>query len=1091
MRLLERWKPLATLLLASASFCTPIAAQTSDGEIAITVNDASGAVVPGAAVTITGAEMGNKIRTLQTNERGLASAPLLPPGIYDIVVSAAGFKNAVRRGIVLRVGQVTALTIELETGSMSESVTVVGQTSLLEEKSGTLAQVVEKLQILSLPLNGRNYLDLAKLSPGAIPAIGSRDQTFSAYGLSGMQNSFLLDGARNVNYLRGQDNRARDMVRPPLDALNEFTVQTSNYSAQFGAAAGGVVNAVTKSGTNQVHGSAYDFLRNDHLDAVNFFAPSGSKPLLVQNQYGGSLGAPLKKDRAWIFAAYEGEHIRSEATSTSLVPTTAQRSGNFGATPVYDPSSTVPNPNGSGFVRTQFPSNGIPVSRFNSIGKGIIDRYPLPNTGSFFANNLPQLQGVKNGVVRGDVQISSHDTLFTRYSVNRTTINASAALPPPAQTPVNRTINSDGIGAGYTRSFGPTLVNEFRFSWTRILMSQDALLPYQEIIPGTLDPRVKTSIPTFGVTGFPTIGAQPECCGNDPLTKSSGVWDFSDNVSKQIGAHMLKFGADYLLIRPSTFAALNGRGSFGFTGVFTQNPLSRPGTGSPAADLLMGTANTLTTGTAAEAVERGWYAGGYLLDEWTISRSFTLTLGLRYELFSPYIETQNRMANLVLDSGSPLYGQFILAGDSRLPRSLLTIDQNNFAPRVGFAWRVPKARDFVVRGSFGIFYAQDQGNGVSVRITSNPPFYGYGGASIVSDQVNPVTGFVLGSGSAPRNTPINPADFKLNPAATTGLISYAGRSTVPYIEEWNLTVEKRLPWNIVWETSYVGNVGVRLWGRYNANQPLTNGPGSPTTRRPLAAITVAAINRYEPWNMSNYEGLSTKLDKRLSSGVNFLTSFTYGHAIDSQNQVLDVCDGCGGGDTVQDAHNRRAQRSSSDNDIRARWVVGGLWQLPFGRGKRWAPNGAAAAVAGGWELSAIYAIQTGPPLTAVLSFDNANAGTVSYPNRICDGNIGGGPLNRYFDTNCFVAPPQYVFGNSGRNVLRGSGLNNIDLSVHREFRLPIEHATTISFRAEAFNAVNHPQFGNPGVTVGTASFGVITGTSVANRQLQLALRLAF
>jgi hypothetical protein len=940
-------------------------------------------------------------------------------------------------------------------------------------------------------LNGRNYLDLAKLSPGAIPAIGSRDGTFAAYGLNGMQNSFLLDGARNVNYLRGQDNRARDMVRPPLDALNEFTVQTSNYSAQFGAAAGGIVNAVTKSGTNQIHGSAYDFLRNDHLDAVNFFAPSGTKPLLVQNQYGGSLGGPLKKDRAWVFGAYEGEHIRSESTSNSSVPTVAQHNGNFGSTPIYDPFSTAPNPDGSGSIRTLFPDNMIPASRFNSVGKSIMARYPLPNSGSFFANNLPQLQGIKNGVVRGDVQITSKDTLFTRYSVNRTSVNASAALSPPAQTPVDRTIDSDGLGAGYTRAFGPTLVNEFRFSWTRIQISQDATLAYQDIVPGSLDPQIKSSIPTFAVTGFPDIGAQPSCCGNDPLTKSSGVWDFSDNVSKQVGRHMFKFGVDYLMLRPSTFAALNGRGAFGFTGVFTQNPQSRPGTGHPAADLLMGTANTLTTGTPAQAVERGWYAGEYFQDEWTISRSLTLNLGIRYELVSPYTETQNRMADLILDPGSPLYGQFILAGDSRLPRSLLSWDKNNFAPRVGFAWRVPKAADFVVRGSFGIFYAQDMGNGVSARITSNPPFYGYGGAQIVSDQVNPATGFVLGSGPAPRNPPINPANFKIDPSATTGLISYAGRYTVPYVEEWNLTVEKRLPWNLVWETSYVGNVAPKLWGRYNINQPLTNGPGSPTTRRPLAAISVATINRYEPWNIGNYEGLSTKLEKRLSSGVNFLTSFTYGHAIDSQNQVLDVCDGCGAGDTVQNAYNRRVQRSASDNDIRTRWVMGALWQFPFGRGKQWAQNGVLAAVAGGWELSAIYAIQTGPPLTPVLSFDNANAGTTSYPNRICDGNTGGGPLNHYFDTSCFVAPPQYVFGNSGRNILRGPGLNNIDFSLHREFRLPIEHATTLSFRAEAFNAVNHPQFGNPGVTVGTSTFSVITGTSVANRQLQLALRLAF
>jgi hypothetical protein len=286
-----------------------------------------------------------------------------------------GFEKLVRRAIVLHVGDVLNLRLTLTPGSASEQIPVVGETPLLEEKSATLGQVMEERQIVQLPLSGRNYLDLGRLAAGAIPAQGSRDQTFSAYGNTGLQNAFLMDGARNENYLRGLDNRARDMLRPPLDALSEFQVQTSNFSSEFGASAGAVVSTITKSGTNQWHGSAYDFLRNDRLDASDFFAQPGSKALLVQNQFGGSAGAPIVRNHAWIFGAYERLHSLSESVGFATVPTPAMRQGDFGSTAVFDPLSTVPNPNGSGSVRTAFPGNVIPVSRFDKIGQQLIGYY--------------------------------------------------------------------------------------------------------------------------------------------------------------------------------------------------------------------------------------------------------------------------------------------------------------------------------------------------------------------------------------------------------------------------------------------------------------------------------------------------------------------------------------------------------------------------------------------------------------------------------------------------------------------------------------------------------------------------------------------
>jgi Carboxypeptidase regulatory-like domain/TonB dependent receptor len=1069
-------------------------AQTSTGQLSVTALDSTGAVVPGATVKLTGSDTGNLLRTLTTNGLGVAAIPLVPPGNYDISVAAQGFKNFILRAVPVDTGSDLNLSVTLEPGSSSDSITVVSDAPLIEEKAATLDQVVNSKEIIDMPLNGRNYLALANLTAGAIPSVGSRDQTFSAYGNNGLQNAFLLDGGRNVNYLRGLDNRARDMIRPPLDALSEFTVQTSNFSAEFGASAGGVVNTITKSGTNSLHGSGYEFIRNDNLDAKNFFAQT--KPLLVRNQYGGSLGGPVKKDRAWVFGAYEGLHNRSETASTSTVPTAAQRNGNFGSTVVDDPSTTRANPNGSGYIRDPFPGNVIPASRFNSIGVNLLSLYPLPDvpgSPTQFIYNAPQLQTTQTGILRGDVQVTSKDSMFGRYAIARSTLFSAAALPAPAEDPITRYVNSTSAAYGYTRTISATLINEFRFTWTTINLNSDSTIPRNEVIPGSLDPSIHSGTPIFNVSGEAAIGSQASCCSNSPLQKTSGVWDWSNNVSKTFGAHVLKFGGEFILIRPSTMAASNGRSSFGFTGVFTQNPQSRSTSGSAVADLLLGDANSLTTGTIAQAVERGWFAAGYAQDQWTIIPRLTLNLGVRYEYTSPYTETQNRMANLILDSSDPLYGHFILAGNSARPDSLLYSNKNNWAPRVGLAWRVPNANDLVIRSSFGIFYAQDEGTGVTNRMTSNPPFYGYGAQTISSDQLNPATGFILSpTASIARPSPIPPSSFVLVPSATSQLVSWASHFKTPYVEQWNFSVEKRLPWNLTAEVNYVGNHGVQLLGLGEGNQPMVLSSTTVASRRPLQQFTDASVKTVGNWNMSYYDGLSSKLEKRFTSGISFLTTFTYGHAIDFQNPALDLCDGCGSGDTIQNNYDKSANRASSDNDVRLRYVLAGSFESPFGKGKRYlSQSKTGALLLGGWRLATIYQTQSGLPFTPALSFDAANAGTTTRPNRVCNGSISDPTIQEWFNTSCYVAGPSYVFGNSGRNVLRGPILNNIDFSLQRDFRLPLEHTTIMQFRFEAFNGLNHPQFALPGATVGTSTYGVVTATSQDNRELQFGFRVSF
>ncbi len=1072
--------------------------QTATGELSITITDPSGAVLKGADVTITGTDTGATVRVLKSNDRGIAEVPLLQPGRYNTHVAAPGFKTIDRNGVTVSVGNIVSLDLALTLGESSDTVTVSGDAPLIEDKSETIAQVIGSKALTDIPLNGRNYLTAANYIPGVIPTSSGRDNSFSAYGNTGLQNAFLLDGSRNVNYLRGLDNQARDMVRPPLDSIREFTVQTSNFSAEYGAAAGGVVNVVTKSGTNQLHGSAYDFLRNSRLDAQNYFA--STRPLLVRNQYGGSLGGPVKREKAWFFLAYDGVHQRAETPATALVPTALERMGNFSRTtnpsgavvPIYDPSTTAGT--GTTATRTQLAGNVIPTVKLNAIGLALAQLYPLPNTPALgvnvFKRNSPERNDSKNGIVRGDVQISQKDSTFVRYAQTTSSTANESALPAPAANPGVVTTASKGLGLGYTRIVTSSTVNEFRFSWTTVGIASGGTQPRDEIIPGSLDPRVTTGTPSFNVSSIAGLGGQAPCCGNSPLNKTSGVFDFADNFSWSRGTHQLKFGTDILWIRPRTFATLNGRSGFGFTGVFTQNPRARGASGSAIADLLLGDANSLTTGTAADNEERGFAYGFYAADQWQLTSALTLNYGVRYELTPPFTETQNKMANLVLDPG-PLYGQLIFSGNPARPRSLLYTDKNNIAPRLGFAYRVPYVKDLTIRSSYGIFYAQDEGTGVTNRLTSNPPFFGYGSATISSDQLNPASGFPLSpNASIARPTPIPASSFTLVPSATAALVSWTEHFQTSYVQQWSLSVQKQLPWQVLAEVNYVGNHGSQLLGVGQGNQPRVLNSTPVNSRRPLAAFTIAPIKTVGNWNSSQYEGVSAKVEKRFNAGLSFLNALTYGHAFDLQNPALDLCDTCGAGDTLQDNYNRAANYASSDNDVRFRYVLTGIIQVPSGR--TLLPNQKlAGAVLGDWAISPVYQFQTGLPFTPSLSFDAANAGTLTRPTQVCNGNLGGaGTRQQWFNTACYVNTPSYTFGNAGRNILRSPNQNQLNLSLQRNFPIRVLGETNLNMRLEGFNVLNHPQFNGPGSTVGNTLYGIITSAG-APRQVQVAARLTF
>jgi hypothetical protein len=1079
-------------LFCAFALITLLRAQTSTGEIDVAVTDASEAVIVGARVSVIGAATGATARMTVTNSFGLAAIPLLNPGTYEVRVEKDGFKTLLRKGIVLQVTEVVSLRLSLELGATTQSITIAEQAPLVDTTTNAEGQVVGNQTMEQLPLNGRNYLQLAILTAGTVPS-ANKDQSFSAFGNRGMQNEYLLDGGLNESFIRGIDNHQRDAMRPSLEAIEEFKVQTSSYSAEYGASAGGVVTVVTKSGSNQIHGSAFEFLRNSAIAARDFFAPPGPTPPLIFNEFGGSLGGPIKKNRAWIFGAYQGTQIHQASVLISTVPTVANRNGAF-TTPIFDPNSTTAAPTGGGFVRTPFPNNTIPGSQFNPVGQSLVGLYPIPNL-SGIANNYElsalQTTGLNTATFRGDVQVTSKDTMFGRFSFNQGGISVQSSLPQPADPTVVERLPAWNVGYGYTRVFSPTLVNEFRFSWSRPEVSKNGTLPRKEIIPNSLAPGVDSSIPTFNVTGFAGLGQNPTGFGNTPLDKTSDVWEFSDTATKSLGPHLLKFGYTHQYVQMYTLTTLNGRGTFTFDGTYTQNPQSRTGTGSGVADLELGLAQMVVTSTVGLSNLRAQNDFWYLQDDWKVSPRLTLNLGLRYELYWPLYDTQNKQGNFVTDPGNPNFGHMIFAGVGGQSRSLMTVDPHNFAPRFGFAYRVPHAGEMVIRGGYGIFYGNpDEQTGVGNMMTNNPPFVGLGGQNLIGDHNLPSTAFNLSGSLPPFPSPVSPQNFVLSPSGTTTLLSWPTYYKTPLVQQWNLSLQRQLPENMALEISYVGNTSDAAWNSYPGAQPLTPGPGGVATRRPLAMYTGGPITAFGPWDRSHYEGMTARLEKRMTKGLYFLASFTFGRAIDlSSGVALDGCNYCGAQENVQNAYNLAGQRGPTDSNVPRRFVFSSTWDLPFGHGHRYVSSGVPAAILGDWEVSGIWTAQDGPPFTLTLPFDNANVGNTSWPNRTCSGKLSNPSVQSYFDQSCFPTPPAYTFGNAGRNVLYGPGMNNVDFAAHRFFPLPFRETLKLEFRAELFNFFNRTELSIPSVTLDLPQTGHITATSNPNREVQFALKL--
>lgn len=1090
----------------------PANAQVASAELSGSLSDPSGAAVAGATVTVRRADTG-AVRQAASDADGSFLITLLPPGTYSLTVEAPGFRRLLREGLVLQVNQRARLELLLELGEVTETVQVTGAGPLLESQSSSLGTVIAERLVNQLPLNGRNFVQLAILSPG-VSGVGFNTtgtimsgtrpddrrpgtEVFSNGNREG-SNNFLYDGVDN------NDRYTLSIVlRPAVEAVREFKVQTNLYSADLGRNSGAVVDVVTKSGTNQVHGSVFEFLRNSAMDARSFFNVRGTPfPPFRFNQFGFSIGGPVYlptlyngRNRTFFFADYEGYRRDSLNSFQSTVPSLAMRRGDFSAAnPVFDPLTTVANPAGAGFIRTQFPGNQIPASRFDAPMQKLINAYPAPmNTqavNNYLVNNTLR-QNWNQGDVRVDHQFSANDNFFARFSTQHTdTITPHTfpaanipGLPRPtglsnedsfagtARQPVYHTV------ASWVHIFSPRLVNEFRAGYNRFKMdaSAEGHKPGLNLgnalgIPNSNTSPLQSVLPVVSPVNYGGAGSSRTM----PILRIINTFHYVNNVTYIAGKHNLKAGIDFRRRQLSDYGVNRGTGRLNFNPAFTNFP-GRANTGDSMASFLLGYPNLMEKDWLLAWVGvRGLENGLYFADDYRATRKLTLNLGLRWEYYSPFSEVADRWA--FFNSNTAVVD---VAGRDGVD-SRVGVQRNfrDLAPRFGFAYHaLPKT---VIRGGYGLFYNPGGALNGALRGHRHMP---YGPIYSV------VPGDIFPGPRASDGFPPEPAlNFEATKNPTGTVIGVFPRFRSSYAQQYNLTIQQEItPWQLLLKAAYVGNLGRRLATNINLNQAAP-GAGTVASRRPyfgmrpgLVDVTYALSD-----GLSAYHAFQFTADKRFSHGLGMLLAYTWSHAIENVGTEYG-----GGTGAPQDIRNRRADRGNASFDLRHRMTIGYLYNLPFGKGRAYLNRGGAAnLILGGWQTNGIATFQTGLPFTPTLQTPTTNC-CASRPDRAASGALPSSQrtINRWFDPAAFTTPALYTFGNSGRNILYGPGRVNFDLSLFKEFLF--RDTVKLQFRAEAFNAFNTPQFGLPNASIGNRLAGVISSVVGNPRQMQLALRLEF
>ncbi len=1093
--------------------------QNSNARLEGVITDPSGAAVANAHVTLKNPASGQARQTL-SNRLGLYAFPFLPVGIYELTASAPGFSPRVVSNLSLQVGQFARVDLTLALARAKSSAQVVAGAPLVQTNSPALGDEISNQHITSLPLDGRQFTQLALLSAGAAPPYpNSATQQFnttdlglgfSVDGQRSERNNFSLDGISLV-----EPFAYTLTVSPSIDAIREFRVAENSYSADQGIASGAQVDMVTRSGANRLSGTLYEFLRNSSLDAKNYFDnPALPIPPYRQNQFGTSVGGPVRHDKTFFFTQYEGFRIRQSITNTTVLPTAAERAGNFSG---IDPSTGLPFPSiVDPSTGLPFSGNQVPQPDMSTLSLAILDRVPLPNqpTAAASADNSIDT-GMHNltadqGTARIDDQLTPSQNVFARILISRDSqtvpfVPDSFANNPPPPPGFGDNVQDSGVNLalGLTSTFRPALVNDFRFGYSYF----DGTKQGQNIHSGFLQALGITRAPGSTNNGIPAIDVPGYADMGDsdifqPEDRIDNTFQFTNSVVWIKGRHTFQFGGDVRRLRLFYLVEDFGQGIFEFDNAASSI------SGSAFSDFVLGRP-FLSFAQAGNSGgnDRLDYLGAYFTDEFHLTPRLSLTYGLREEFYSPPLNIDGRASILdptdaerfivlndhgqaaaleatpLIQQLSSLYSlQFENSQQAALPNSLIKPDWSNWAPRVGFAYDLTGDGRNALRGGSGIFNSlMELDYTAETRLSA------------------PLTEFLFGLdlcrfyGTGACGQPFAPPIVTYQLAYTLGNQEPSAISSPPgirngYVYEWSLSYEHALTRHTLFSVSYTGSDGHKLPRRGLQNQGVPNLPGVPRGYHPQPGsnqfIRDTDVN-------SNYNALVARLERRFSQTLSFNAGYTYAKSIDTAS-------GLDGTDQPQDNYDMRAEYGESDFDMRQRLTFSGIWQLPFGSARKWMKRGVTSQFVGGWQIADILTLQSGQPLTAVLStaLSGTDSNGTDRPDLIANATLPHDQRSpsRWFNTAAFAAPPIFadaqgtysIPGNEGRNVVDGPGLATWDGALERRFA--VREKFNMVFRSEVFNFTNHSNFNRPGLIVGTSQFGEINSAQ-NSRQIQFSLRL--
>jgi hypothetical protein len=1065
---------LPRVISALIAISVPAFGQAGRAELFGTIQDPQGRSVAAAKVTCTELTTGVKTEVVSDGSGAYHLLGLIA-GQYALTAEKPGFRPYRHEGIVLRIGDQTRLEIKLEVGATTQSVEVQAETTLLETANATVNYHVSQAQIETLPLDGRNFIPLVALSPGvALPGGGSLLPRIN--GSRPRTNEYLYDG---ISVLQPEPGQV--VMYPIIDAMEEFRLNINAYSPEYGRSNGGTVMVVGKSGGNDFHGTAFEFLRNEDLNARNYFAQPGPKPEFRRNQYGFTLGGPIRKSKTFFFVDWQGTRLRTGITRQSVVPTLAQRSGVF-TTTIYDPATSP---------RTPFPNNTIPSNRFDVLAQQVLQHYPQPNSSA--ANNFvftgvePDSQDQFD--TRVDHVFNDKHRVFARYSFLRDDDNPVPFLPDGSGNLTSGVIGhaitrGDGISSEYDWTPSPSTLNQARLGFSRRDVNQRSLQNGGVTIPGAPQSAFPSTLPIFTVTGFQQVG--PTTAANTNFTTS--ITEFLDTFSMVRGRHTIKFGTDLRREALDIVNPANPTGSYAFT--TTGSDSSTGASGNALASLLLGQVNAFSIDIQKQVLQpRAHIAEFFVGDDWKVTNRLTLNLGTRYTLNFPSTEVHNQTAvfNLqtqVLD----------------FPHTARELECCDFGPRVGVAYRVGDS--WVIRSGYGMVYFEQTGITTPFTLPQFPFVQTVGQQS--QDNINPA--FTLSSGPTVQVTAPNP-----NSGLGQGVFGVDRNVGSGYSQQWNFTVQKTLGRNLNFEAGYLGSKNTHLGlPESNLNQlpaadlamgsaltakvpnpfygqiPASSSLGQPTIAqqqllRAFPRFTNVALFRDNVAD-SEYEAFQMKLEKRFSRGLSFTLAYTFSKLIDDASTYFSQTIFTGPTLTTigaADASNRKLERDVSSGDIPRVFSAGWVYQIP----RVWKISG--------WEIGGLVRIQAGDavPVTQATNTLSAFGYAVQRPNRVSNPNdFATRSAAQWFDKSAFTAAGQFSIGNSSRNPIRGPGLQNADLMIGKTFH--VSERVRFEFRAEAFNVSNTPPLNDPNGSFGSAAFGTIT--SAGNpRDFEFAGKIRF